>query len=79
MKLNMHDSIIFECHYAECRFLFGLMLCVILLSVVMLIVLMLSVIMLSVIKLNVVVPASVAKIKFGTNSLECGVMVIIVF
>jgi hypothetical protein len=69
MKLNMHDSVIFECHYAECRFLFGVMPSVI----------MLSVIMLSVIKLNVVVPASVAKIKFGTNSLECGVMVSVVF
>ncbi len=68
MKLSIHDSIIFECHYAECRF-FSVMLSVI----------MLSVIMLSVIKLNVVVPASVAKIKFGTNSLECGVMVSVIF
>ncbi len=55
------------------------MLSVRMLSVLMLSVLMLSVIILSVIKLNVVVPASVAKIKFGTNSLECGVMVSVVF
>jgi hypothetical protein len=41
-----------ECHYAECRDLFNVMLNVILLSVVMLNVVMLSVIILNVVMLN---------------------------
>ncbi len=53
----MHDSIIFECHYAECRFLFGVMLSVMKLSVIML-----SVIKLNVVVLSVVAPVSILNI-----------------
>jgi hypothetical protein len=59
-----------ECHYAECRDLFNVMLNVIMLSVVMLSVVMLNVDILSVIMLNAVMLNGAAPLKDGLTPVE---------